>query len=66
MTFSERQKNMDYLLYLLEHNRLCALDCIADKLNCSKKTIRRMLNDLRNEGHIIGYDRLNKKYFLEK
>jgi len=66
MTYSERKNNLDYLLYLLEQNRLCSLDCVARKLNCSEKTIRRMLNDLRKEGHIIGYDRLNKKYFLEK
>jgi DeoR/GlpR family transcriptional regulator of sugar metabolism len=66
MTFNERKEKLSYLLYLLEHNRLCALDCVAEKLNCSEKTIRRMLNDLRNEGYIIGYDRLNKKYFLEK
>jgi len=66
MTFNEHKNNIDYLLYLLEHDRMCALDCVADKLNCSKKTIRRMLNDLRTEGHIIKYDRLNKKYFLEK
>jgi len=66
MTFNEHKNNIDYLLYLLEHNRLCSLDCIAEKFGCSKKTIRRMLNDLRTEGHIIKYDHLNKKYFLEK
>lgn len=66
MTFKERKKNIDYLIYLLEQNRLCSLDCIAVKLNCSEKTIRRMLNELREDGHIIKYDRLNKKYFFEK
>jgi len=39
MTFNERKKNLDYLIYLLEQNRLCSLDCIADKFGCSRRTI---------------------------
>jgi DNA-binding IclR family transcriptional regulator len=66
MTFNERKKNLDYLLYLLEQNRLCSLEAIANKFGCSKKTIHRMLDELRNEDYIIVYDRYNKKYFLEK
>jgi len=66
MTFKERKEKLNYLLYLLEQNRLCALDCVAEKFGCSQRTVRRMINELRNEDCVIVYDKLNKKYFLEK
>jgi len=66
MTFSERKNNLDYLLYLLEQNRLCSLNCVADKFGCSQRTVERMLNDLRNEGHDIRFSKQKQKYFIEK
>jgi len=66
MTFKERKEKLNYLLYLLEQNRLCALDCVADKFGCSRRTVERMLNDLKNEGHDIRFSKQKQKYFIEK
>jgi len=66
MTFLEHIDHLNYLLQLLKANKLIKVDAIATKFNCSPKTVYRMIDELRNQGHIIKYDRPNKKYFLEK
>jgi DeoR/GlpR family transcriptional regulator of sugar metabolism len=66
MDFLSYEKRLDYILDLIQKNRLRSLQALADKFDCSTRTIKRMLNHLRNKGHDIQYDRLQKKYFIKK
>ncbi|NJX16636.1 hypothetical protein [Tamlana crocina] len=53
-------------MYLIEQKRLCRLEKVAEDYGCSIRTVKRMLENLRNEGKSIVYCRKNKKYFIEK
>lgn len=66
MRFVERKKKMDYLLYSIEKGRIDSLDHVADKFECSTRTVKRLLSDLREEGHDVRYDKREKKFFTEK
>ena len=66
MTYQERKEKEKHLLYLLKYKRLYSLEKIANDFGCSKRTIKRMLLNLRNEGKKIVYCRKSEKYFLQK
>ena len=66
MTFKERKERMEYLLYLIEKNRLSSTRKMAEKFGCSKRTVERMLNNLREEGYNIKFSKITGKYFIEK
>lgn len=66
MTYAERKEKESHLLYLIEHKRLSSLEKVANDYECSKRTIKRMLNSLREEGYHIIYCRKSNKYLLEK
>jgi predicted DNA-binding transcriptional regulator YafY len=62
ITYTEK---LNYLLEMIEKGRLTSLQQAAEKFDCSKRTIRRMINTLRKQGYPIKYNRVNKKYFIE-
>lgn len=64
MTYTERNQKQKYLLELIQNGRLFSLETIAVNFNCSKRTVERMLNDLRKEGNEIKYCRIRQKYYL--
>lgn len=66
MTYSERKEKENYLLYLIEQKRLNSLEKVANDYKCSKRTIKRMLFSLRNEGYNIIYCRKSNRYIMEK
>ena len=66
MTYSERKEKEEHLLYLIEQKRLCSLEKVADDFDCSVRTVKRMLVNLRNEGKIIVYCRKSNQYSIEK
>lgn len=66
MTFQERKEKEKHLLYLIEHKRLCSLEKVANDFECSVRTIKRMLESLRNEDKNIVYCRKSNRYLLEK
>ncbi|MHA7944859.1 HTH domain-containing protein [Formosa sp. 3Alg 14/1] len=66
MTYSERKEKEKYLLYLIKNNRFISLEKTAIDFNCSKRTIRRMIASLRDEGHYICYCKIKCNYFLER
>jgi len=65
LTYAERKEKEKYLLYLIKHNRLTSIEKVANDFGCSTRTIKRMLCDLKNEGHKIVYCYNTKRYFLE-
>jgi len=65
MTYSEKREKESHLLYLIEHKRLSSLEKVANDFECSKRTIKRMLASLRDEGHHIVYCRKSNRYLIE-
>jgi DNA invertase Pin-like site-specific DNA recombinase len=51
MTYLERKKKEEYLLYLIEKERFYSLEKIAENYGCSVRTVKRMIFNLRDEGN---------------
>jgi predicted DNA-binding transcriptional regulator YafY len=66
MDYRSYQKRLEYVLELIQKNRFRSLEATARRFECSTRTIKRMINNLRDQGHLIEYDRLQKKYILKK
>ncbi|MGN6639524.1 MAG: HTH domain-containing protein [Mucilaginibacter sp.] len=66
MDFKTYETRLQYLLELIEKQRLRSIDDVANRFGCSGRTITRMIRHLREQGHDIAYDRLQKKYVMKK
>jgi DeoR/GlpR family transcriptional regulator of sugar metabolism len=66
MDYRSYEKRLDYILELINKNRFRSIEAAAARFGCSTRTIKRMLNHLRDKGHDIQYDRLQKKYIIIK
>ncbi len=64
MTYAERKEKENHLLYLIKYERLHSLEKVASDYNCSKRTIKRMLSNLRKEGYNIVYCKKSRKYII--
>ncbi len=61
LTYSER---LNYLLEMIEKGQLLSLKQASEKFDCSERTIRRMINMLKEQGYQIKYSRKNMKYII--
>lgn len=66
MDYLSYEKRLEYILELIQKNRFRSTENIAKSFGCSTRTVKRMISHLRESGHAIKYDRLNKKYYLKK
>ncbi|AUP78499.1 HTH domain-containing protein [Flavivirga eckloniae] len=66
MTYTERKIKEKHLLYLIENKMLVSIEKTANDFDCSKKTVRRMLASLREEGYNIVYCRAIHNYIIRK
>ena len=66
MDYRSYEKRLDYILEMIEKDRFRSIDDVASRFSCSTRTVKRMLNHLREKGHDIQYDWLQKKYFIKK
>jgi predicted DNA-binding transcriptional regulator YafY len=66
MDYRSYEKRLAYVLELIEKNRFRSLEAVAKRFGVSTRTVKRMLNHLRDQGHDLRYDRRHKKYFLKK
>jgi DeoR/GlpR family transcriptional regulator of sugar metabolism len=66
MDYLSYGKRLDYILELIRKNRFRTVDDAATRFSCSTRTVKRMLNHLRDRGYDIQYDRLQKKYFIKE
>ena len=66
MDYKSYEKRLDYILELIQKNRFLSLESASRKFEVSTRTLKRMLNHLREQGHDIRYDRQQKKYFIKK
>ncbi len=60
--FITYQERLDYLVLLAQKNSTGSLECLANKFGVSKRTIKRMINVLREKGINIRYNRNIKSY----
>jgi len=65
MKFIERKQKVEYLLEMIKKNRCISLKQIAEKYECSERTVRRMITELKEEGHEINYCRASRKFCKE-
>jgi len=61
MTFLERKHKQEYLLDLIKKGRCFSLEQTANLFECSKRTVKRMIAELREEDYNIKYSRTNMK-----
>jgi biotin operon repressor len=66
MDYRSYEKRLEYVLELIIKNRFRSLEHIALRFGCSTRSVKRMLNHLRDKGYPIRYNRQQKKYFIEK
>lgn len=64
MTFLEHKERLEHLLELIRKGRCFALRDIASKFECSKRTVKRMLATLRDEGYDITYCQSSRRFYL--
>ncbi|WP_374988003.1 HTH domain-containing protein [Marinoscillum sp. MHG1-6] len=61
-TYSQR---LDYLLELITKERLSSPKDLESQFDCTERTVRKMINDLRRKGYVIRYSRECSKYILD-
>jgi predicted DNA-binding transcriptional regulator YafY len=70
MKFTEYLEKLETLKYLAEHKRSGSPIRLAEKLNVSERTIQRMVQQLRESGYPIIFNRFRSTYevkdFVEK
>ena len=62
MNLKEKKEKLIYLLELIEKGRCTSLSEMAKRFDCSKRTIKRMVAILREEGNNIRYCQKNRKF----
>jgi len=66
MNFLQRKKRFEYLLEIIEKGECKSSNQIAKKFNCSKRTIKRLIDELRIEGYDIEYCKSIKKFRIKQ
>jgi DNA-binding IclR family transcriptional regulator len=62
MKFIEYAQKLETLKYLAEHKRSGTPDNLAKKLNISERTVHRMVQQLREQGYHIIFNRWRRTY----
>jgi len=62
MKFIEYAQKLETLKYLAEHKRSGTPDNLAKKLDISARTVHRMVQQLRDQGYHIKFNRLRHTY----
>jgi predicted DNA-binding transcriptional regulator YafY len=65
MKFIEYAEKLETLKYLARRKRAGSPFELAKKLNVSERTIQRMVQQLREQGYLIVYNRLRGSYEIE-
>ncbi len=53
---------MEYLLEMIEKGRCLSIAQVSSKFNCSTRTVKRMISELKEEGHDIRYCCTSRKF----
>lgn len=63
MRYLIKKQKMDYLLEMIEKERCYSIDQVSRKFDCSTRTVKRMISELKEEGHNINYCPISRKFF---
>jgi biotin operon repressor len=66
MDYKTYAQRLDYLKELIEKGQLLSPKDLSEKFECSERTIRKMINDLRESGIEIKYSRKKITVIREK
>jgi biotin operon repressor len=66
MDYRSYEKRLEYVLELIDKNSFRSLEGVSKRFGVSTRTVKRMINHLRDKGYNIQYNRQQKKYFLKK
>jgi biotin operon repressor len=66
MDYKTYAQRLDYLKELIEKGQLSSPKDLSEKFECSERTIRKMINDLRESGIEIKYSRKKFTVIREK
>jgi biotin operon repressor len=64
MDYKTYRQRLEYLKELIETGRLSSPNDLTKKFDCNERTLRKMINDLRDSGIEIKYSRKNLKYYI--
>ncbi len=62
MDFITYAARLEYLIDLARKDKIPSPHTLGKKFECSERTVRRMINVLRDKGFVIKYDAKNQKY----
>lgn len=62
MKFLKYIEKLETIKYLSQHKRTGTVEELAERLNVSPRTVRRMVQQLRDQGFSITYNRLRYTY----
>ncbi|MDY0078774.1 MAG: HTH domain-containing protein [Bacteroidales bacterium] len=65
MDYQTYTEKLNYLLAMVEKERMTSLQQAADKFECSKRTIKRMLKTLREQWHEVYYCKKHQNFFMQ-
>ncbi len=65
MTFIERTRKLEYLRWLLQTKQPGCSKLLASRLEVSSRTVKRMINQLRNLGFDIDYCARSGTYVMK-
>jgi len=64
-SFRKYHERVEYIKYLAKHKRTGTASSLAKKFGVSKRTIKRMIKYLKDEGVNIKYDHNFQTYYIE-
>ncbi len=64
MDFYTYSQRLDYLLEIIQKGQLSSPYDLTNKFECTERTARKMISDLRRKGHQIKYSRKELRYAL--
>ena len=65
MNYLTYYKRLQYLRDAIEKGLVHSPKSFADRLNCSEKTVRNMINQLRSEDFAVRYCRSRGRYVID-
>lgn len=66
MKYTERKKKLEYLLEKIQKGRCLSLAHIAYFFSVSRRTAKRMLAELREEGHLVVYNKSDRRFCVKE
>lgn len=64
MDYITYRKRSEYVLDLIAKGRLLSPKQLTDQFDCSERTVRRIIENLKLQGHTISYCKKTQRYTM--